>query len=95
MTDADVPAPTLPPLHLEFRHTFELRLASPEADAKKEPWTDLNVDSDLEDPRAALTAYLNGLFEPTQIEESRDGIFHIHDEMLPGVVIERYYRVRK
>lgn len=85
----------LPPLHLEFRHTFELRLASPTDDAGKEPWTDLNVDSDLEDPRAALTAYLNGMFDPAQVEESRDGTFHVSDEMLPEVIIERYYRIRK
>lgn len=76
------------------RHVFQVKLVYADANVSSEAWTDINIDSKIRQPDAALIEYLHKLFDPSAIKE-KNGIFHVTDQMLPDVVVERYYQLPK
>ena len=84
----------LPPLRAAHRHTVQMKLFPQGDDADAVEWSSLDIQSESDDARSALMAYLREMFEDAEaISESRDGVFRVADEMTPGVTFERLYRL--
>lgn len=79
-------------LYPRYKHTMLCRIEYDGEDAEQ-PWADLDVYSDAEDPRTALLAYLRETFETRDVTENRDGVLSVPDTALAEGVT-RHYRTK-
>lgn len=91
MTTENTPANEVR-LYPRFKHTVLCQIEY-DGETEAQPWADLDVYSDAEDPRTALLAYLREGFETRDIKESRDGVLSLADTAFADGVT-RHYRTK-
>ena len=79
-------------LYPRFKHTLLCRVAY-SGEEQEQPWADLDIYSDAEDPRTALMAYLRDTFHVREVTENRDGVLTVPDPAFGGEVT-LYYRIK-